>query len=87
MEQENVNISNNLPQQLVGQDVEALMNQLLNFRELLMMYQCAIKEIRTKLEILNEEFKAKEQRNPIETIKDRVKSPMSIYDKAMQASV
>lgn len=52
------------------------------FRELMMMYNCAIKEVRTKIEVLSEEFQVKSQRNPIGTIKSRIKEPMSIFEKA-----
>ena len=51
------------------------------FEELMMMYRCAIREVQTKLEILNDEFKTKRQRNPIDTIRSRIKAPMSIYEK------
>ena len=34
-----------------------------------------------KLEILNDEFKTKRQRNPIDSIRSRIKSPLSIYEK------
>lgn len=70
---------------------EALMNknelvdfrsQAVQFRELMMMYACAIKEVQTKIEVLSEEFKVKSQRNPIATIKSRIKEPMSIFEKA-----
>lgn len=57
-------------------------SQAIQFRELMMMYTCAIKEVRTKLEVLNEEFHVKSQRNPISTIKSRIKEPMSIFEKA-----
>ncbi|MCM1468416.1 MAG: GTP pyrophosphokinase family protein [Alistipes sp.] len=57
-------------------------SQAVQFRELMMMYTCAIKEVRTKLEILNEEFHVRSQRNPISTIKSRIKEPMSIFEKA-----
>ena len=50
------------------------------FEELMMMYRCAIREVQTKLEILNDEFKTKRQRNPIDTIRSRIKAPMSIYE-------
>ena len=46
-----------------------------------MMYACAIREVRTKLEVLNDELSVKNQRNPIEMIKSRVKKPMSIVEK------
>ena len=51
------------------------------FQELMMMYRSAIKEVHTKLEILNDEFKTKRQRNPIDSIRSRIKSPVSIFEK------
>lgn len=51
------------------------------FVELMMMYECAIKEITTKLEILSKEFTVKRNRCPIEFITSRVKSPDSIIGK------
>lgn len=53
-------------------------NQLKN---LLMLYNSAIREVTTKLEILNEELSIKNERNPIEFITSRVKSPNSIIGK------
>lgn len=51
------------------------------FEELMVMYECAIKEVQTKLEILDREFSVLHKRNPISSIESRVKSPMSIYRK------
>ena len=48
---------------------------------MMMMYTCAIREVRTKLEVLNDELSVKNQRNPIEMIKSRVKKPLSIVEK------
>ena len=47
----------------------------------MMKYRCAIREIQTKLEVLDDEFSAVNKRNPISSIKSRVKSPASIYEK------
>lgn len=52
-----------------------------DFKMLMTYYECAILEVRTKLDVLNNEFKANSLRNPIETIKSRVKSPSSILEK------
>lgn len=52
-----------------------------NFKEYMMMYSCAIKEVRTKFEVLNADLSVTYKRNPIEMIKSRVKSPQSIYEK------
>jgi len=45
------------------------------------LYTSAIREITTKLENLNDEFKYTKDRNPIHQIDSRVKSPMSIFHK------
>ncbi len=60
---------------------EEFVIQAKNFQEMMMWYGCAIREVRTKLEVLNDEFQATRNRNPIETIKSRIKKPMSIYEK------
>lgn len=51
------------------------------FNRLMMDYHFAIMEVETRLKVLNEEFSQKYQRNPFESIKSRLKSPESIYDK------
>ncbi len=51
------------------------------FNNLMMEFQCAIMEVETKLKVLNEEFSQKYNRNPFESIKSRLKSPESIYEK------
>lgn len=45
------------------------------------VYRAAIKEIKTKLEILDEEFQAKYDHNPIHHMEYRLKSPQSIAEK------
>jgi len=51
------------------------------FEEVMMMYQCAIQEVTTKLEVLSREMSVRNNRNPIETIKYRIKKPKSIAEK------
>lgn len=51
------------------------------FRKLMLMYRCAIKEVETKLEVLNDEFMTSKKRNPIDSIRSRIKSPESILEK------
>lgn len=53
----------------------------LQFQKIMMVYESAIKQIETKLEILNKECKVSRKRNPIETVKSRIKSPDSIAEK------
>lgn len=61
-------------------------DQETEFRQMMMMYSCAIKEIKTKLQVLNDELSIKRQRNPIEFIKTRVKQPDSIASKLRRKS-
>ena len=48
------------------------------------LYQSGMREVSTKLEILNDEFQTLYQRNPIHQIKCRVKTPKSILEKLMR---
>ncbi len=52
-----------------------------DFRRLMMEYECAVFEVRTKLDVLNRELSLENERNPFVYIKSRVKSPESIYEK------
>ncbi len=60
---------------------EDLLSQMDQFRQLMTIYKCGIREVQTKLEILNDEFNVKQNRNPIELIKSRMKQPDSIFNK------
>lgn len=60
---------------------EEIFEKISNLRELLLTYNSAIREVTTKLEILNDELSVRNRRNPIQFIKSRVKTPMSIVDK------
>lgn len=62
-------------------NVKAIMTRMVEYKELLMMNACAIKEIKTKFEILNTEFSLKHHRNPIHSINTRLKSISSITAK------
>ena len=52
-----------------------------SFRTLMAYFRCAIMEIETKFNVLNEEFSLQHDRNPISDIKSRLKSVESIEDK------
>ena len=58
-----------------------LLENLKPQRELMSRYRCAMMEIETKFKVLNEEFSLEYDRNPIETIKSRLKSPESLAEK------
>lgn len=51
------------------------------FEEAMLYNSCAIREIQTKLEILNDELSLRTKRNPIESISSRLKAPQSIIGK------
>ena len=65
----------------ITQIPEELYEQAEKMDELFLYNRCAIKEIQTKLEILNDELAMKTKRNPIESISSRVKNPQSIIEK------
>ena len=66
---------------------EAILNDLQKLLELQQLYNAAIKEIQTKLEILNDEFKVKFARNPIHHVESRLKSTRSIVNKLQKKNV
>jgi putative GTP pyrophosphokinase len=50
-------------------------------KSLLILYNCALMDINTRMDILLEDFKYLQAYNPIEHIKSRIKSPESIAEK------
>ena len=65
-----------------GEEVpDEQLQRLFQFEELMIQYRSAIREITTKLEVLNDEFSVEYKRNPISFIKTRIKKPESIYKK------
>ena len=82
----NMNPNSELHQSIVNvpnlvQVPDPLIKQAYQFQEAMMMYTCAIREIKTKLEVLNDELSVRNSRNPIEMVKSRVKKPLSIVEK------
>lgn len=56
-------------------------NQVDSWQEVTLVYSAALKQINTKLEILNDEFQHVHRYNPIEHIKSRMKTSESIVKK------
>ena len=52
-----------------------------SWKTVIFLYNAALKEVGTKLEILNDEFQHVHKYNPIEHIKTRIKTPESIVKK------
>ena len=57
---------------------------LVQYKDMQMKYSCAIKEIKTKFDVLSTEFNVKHKRNPISSISSRLKSTESIVNKLMR---
>jgi len=56
-------------------------------RDLMSCYRCAIMEIETKFRVLDERFSLAHDRNPIDDIQSRLKSPESIRDKLLRKNL
>ena len=60
---------------------EELLEAAYPFAHLMMQYRCALREVQTKLEVLNTELSMDHDRNPFESIACRIKKPISIIGK------
>ncbi len=55
--------------------------------DIMINYMCALKVLETQIEIINDEFQYKNNHNPIEHIKTRVKSVESIMNKLKRRNI
>lgn len=62
-------------------EIEEIKTDDSQYIKLMTYYKCAMMEIETKFNVLNEEYSLEYDRNPISFIKSRLKSPHSIMDK------
>ena len=67
--------------QYVYSQTKQIIGTMVEYKELMMMYTCAIKEVKTKFDVLNTEFNVRYRRNPIEFISTRLKRTTSIAEK------
>jgi len=72
------NLSDTVPSDFQSSEVFENVKEFLAIQQL---YNSAIKEIKTKLEILDDEFQVKYDHNPIHHMEYRLKSPQSIVEK------
>ncbi len=69
-------------EQFIAEDgLERLQKSSQNFMRLMAYYRCAMMEIETKFHVLDQEFSLRFDRNPINSIKSRLKKVVSIKDK------
>lgn len=66
---------------------EEVIDTVIDYKEMLLTYDCAIKEIKTKVDILDAEFGMKYRRNPISSIRTRLKSNASLMNKISRLSI
>jgi len=79
---EEVSMKNkNLPMTFGEKVITKVKEKMRDIETLMAYYRCAIMEVETKLNVLNEEYSIKYSRNPIEAIKSRLKSIDSIFGK------
>lgn len=64
-----------------------MMSKNREFQSSMVKYKAALLKLETKFNILNLEFSAKHDRNPIESIKTRLKSPDSIMQKMKKKGI
>ena len=65
---------------------EKVLQTMQPFIESMMHYECALMEIETKLKVLNTEFASQYNRNPFESIRCRLKKPLSIVENETKRS-
>ncbi len=69
------------PINIITDSTEEFLRQTKPYAELMMRYNCAMLEIKTKLDVLNNQLSVENDRNPFEAISCRIKTPHSIVEK------
>lgn len=84
-------LGNSLKQQIIDTFQDTWMDLAYElttpYTRLMSYYKCAMMEIETKFNVLNEEYSLAHDRNPINSIKSRLKSPRSIKDKLRKKNI
>ena len=70
-----------LMQKIDSDTIEWIQEKMKDFDLLMAYYRCALMEIETKFKVLNEEFSLEHDRNPISSIRTRIKTFESITEK------
>lgn len=87
MELENIynQFSKHMVEQLKYDKVSDIVKKFVQpYKKLMSYYTCAIMEVETKFNVLSEELSMQYDRNPIESIRTRLKSPESIREKMIR---
>lgn len=86
MSNELINLAMHTDEDIYEQAKKVMMS-VVEYKELMMMYSCAIKEVRTKFDVLNTEFNIRYKRNPIKFINTRLKSSSSLIQKLQRKNL
>lgn len=78
---EDTAIKNQIGCMIIQKSADELKKFFDNTNEFMSYYKCALLEVETKFKVLNEQFSLQHERNPIESIKTRLKSFDSIQEK------
>ena len=70
-----------------GEALDWLQQTSEKFIRLMAYYRCAMMEVETKFNVLNEEYSLQHDRNPISSIRSRLKSPGSIKEKLQRKGI
>ncbi|MGN0503131.1 MAG: GTP pyrophosphokinase family protein [Ruminococcus sp.] len=74
-------LAKQISEYISGNSLSQIAQNLQQVEALMSCYRCAIMEVETKFRVLNEQFSLSHERNPIDSIKTRLKSPESIIEK------
>ena len=83
----NIEIKEKEESNIIPINIDTVFTQAKQYEELMMMYKCAIREVLTKIEVLKDDLAVRSNRNPIETIKSRIKKPESIAKKLIHKNL
>ena len=68
-------------------ELGGILESAVPFQKLIMQYQCALLEVKTKFEVLNHELSIHSDQNPILSIESRIKRPVSILEKMKRKNI
>lgn len=77
----------NIPASMLYEHSMRMVDSMVKYKEMIMMYTCAMKEIKTKFEVMDTDCKIRNRRNPISSIHTRIKSTASIMEKMNRLNV
>lgn len=72
---------------MVLKEPEKILETAASFQKLLMQYRCALLEVKTKFEVLDNELSINSEQNPILSIESRIKKPVSILEKLQRKNM